>query len=148
MLLKAIKESLNEILILYSKNELEEHDVLNMINEAVHHNYVYKPCMWELFFIQALEINKVPKNKYFVLSLFKINDREDILEFNDIREKVLKKLNLKKSLAIYIEWVDRQNYDEYNIKKNIFKIEEVREMILEEFNEKRNNEQNGKKTKN
>lgn len=106
VLLNSIKKALNELIISFFNKEITDDDVLKALNESIHYNKKYSPYIYEMFYIQALELNKVPKNKYFLLELFKITCNEDCLIMEEFdtegtRVKVLKKLNLLKTLECY-----------------------------------------------
>lgn len=105
-----INRELDNLIISFFNNESSEDVVLKTLNEIVYHNNNFKPFIYELFFIRALKLKKVPKNKYFLGELFKISDVDDFLlpeTFGDsgTRINVLKVLKLLKTLKVYEDYL-------------------------------------------
>ena len=137
MILEKLEKAMDDVIISLSKDEVNEHDVLRMVNRTVHYNYVFKPFIWELFFMRALKLNKVPTIKSLILSLFGSNDKEDFLKIEpDTRKMVLTYLKLEKSLELYNDWIARQHYDDENVSKNRKGMELIRETIMKEMDDK------------
>ena len=137
MILEKLEKAIDDVIISLSKDEVNEHDVLRMVNRIVHYNYVFKPFVWELFFMRALKLNKVPTIKSFILSLFGSNDKEDFLKIEpDTRKMVLTYLKLEESLDLYNDWIDMQHYDGENVSKNRKGMELIRETIMKEMDDK------------
>lgn len=130
MILKAIKESMNEVIIQFSEGNVNEEEVLKMVNRAIHYNYAYRPYIWEMFFIQALELDKVPKNISFLVSLFTTVDNEMHLltNKNNTRSRVLQKLNMPEIDKIYLECLNPRD-DFHQVKMN-----QIRKKIQNKMN--------------
>ena len=137
MILEKLEKAMDDVIISLSKDEVNEHDVLRVVNRTVYYNYVFKPFIWELFFMRALKLNKVPTIKSLILSLFGSNDKEDFLKIEpDTRRLVLICLNLEESLDLYNQWIDMQHYDGENVSKNRKGMELIREIIMKEMGNK------------
>lgn len=109
-LLNSIKQALNELIISFFNKEITDDNVLKSLNKAIHYNKSFSAYIYEMFYIQALELDKVPKNKYFLSGLFGIASDEDCLiiekyDTEGTRIKVLKKLNLVKTLELYEDFL-------------------------------------------
>ena len=108
--LNSIKKALNELIISFFNEEITDDDVLKALNKSIHYNKAFTPYIYEMFYIQALELDKVPKNKYFLSGLFGIESDEDFLiiekyDTEGTRIKVLKKLNLVNTLELYEDFL-------------------------------------------
>lgn len=135
MIRKAIEEALDKILILFFKNEMTEIEVLKNVNKAVHYNSC-RETMWELFFVQALRMDKVPKVQSFIMSLFGSYTEEDFFKFQDTRQLVLDKIGLEKSSKLYEEWQIKNSRDELSCtQKSKDEMKKIIKVILDELHE-------------
>ena len=137
ILLNSIKKALNELIISFFNKEITDDDVLKALNKSIHYNKTYSPYIYEMFYIQALELDKVPKNQFILLGLFSINYEEDRLirdNDKDTRICTLKKLNMENTLNIYENFLISQD-DEAHVnfsKKSIEREEKSQEKSMED----------------
>ncbi|MGM5480117.1 MAG: hypothetical protein ACQESC_01535 [Nanobdellota archaeon] len=152
-LLNSIKQALNELIISFFNKEITDDVVLKNLNKAIHYNKSFSTYIYEMFYIQALELDKVPKNKYFLSGLFGIESDEDCLiiekyDTEGTRTKVLKKLNLIKTLEMYKDfliYIDQESHTYFrqgvndpkykNAKDKKISIEDVFNSLQEELKE-------------
>ena len=152
-LLTSIKVALNELLLSFLNGGLKETDLLKTLNESVHYNKSYQPYIYEMFFIQALELDKIPNSSTFINMLFKNCGTDDYLHpesYNQdgTRMKVLKKLGLKKTIKLYELFLIKDNPESHiefklgvkdskyiEAQKSDIVFEMIRKMITKELNE-------------
>lgn len=101
---------MDDLLSAYLEGEADEDTVLRELNQAVHYNAEFSPCMYELFFIQALQRGSVPRSTPFLGALFKNVSREQFLVPDEIdtpgtRSRVLQELRLQKTLQLYQDFL-------------------------------------------
>jgi hypothetical protein len=150
-LVNKVEEVLNELFISYFKEEISTDDLMEELNNTIHYNSTFKPFIYEILFIQALRLKKIPKDKFLLSGLFCMACDEDYLlqenySTEGTRIKILKKLNLKKTLKIYEDClicledephtlfkkgVEDQRYKEANA--NNPSLQDVHESLLEEL---------------
>lgn len=109
-LLNSIKKSLNDLILSFFDGNITEEDLLKELNKATHYNKTYTPYIYEMLYIQALELEKIPKSKAILAGMFKNIDTECFLLPEDYnlegtRIKVLKRLNLNKTLKMYKQFL-------------------------------------------
>ncbi len=152
-LIKSIRKALNELIISFFKGQITDDDVLKALNTAIYYNKTFRPYIYEMFYIQALELDKIPKNKYFLLGLFSISCEEERLirdNDKDIRIRILKKLNMLDTLNIYENFLISQDeeahvhFSEESIarseKSQEKTMEDVRNSIINHFKKETNHE--------
>jgi hypothetical protein len=151
-LLLQIKKALDSLVINFYEGKIDEETLLKNLNEAAHYSKVGKNYLYEMFFIQANELDKLPKSPLLVSLLFKDCTIEDFVlndrYLNDgTRMNVLRKLNLRKSIKLYELFLLKEDEEAHihfkegihNVtyiesRSTIVTLEDIRNIILEEMN--------------
>ena len=129
-ILTTLTEALDKLLISFHNKEITEEEVLKELNCVTHYNKYFRMYMLELFFVQAFKMDKIPRCVSLIMPLFNTCTDEDFVT-KDLRGVLLKHLKLDKSYKMFTDFHHAD--DSEDIEADREKMEEIRDMILEEL---------------
>lgn len=139
-LLIAIEGALKELLILFEEKKIDEEELLHILNEALHHNRFYRTYIFEMLFIEALKINKIPISPVIVSQLFLSVCDEDYLypdnfgfKVDGTRLKVIEALHLEKTRVAYLQLLKQLDPNQKQLSDPKITFDTFRDCIFEDM---------------